>query len=122
MVGTFYRGPELAFMHRLARAVGLRHGGRGLDARGTATTTASAVARVVGSFLAITSCLRGLALHPGAGRGGLPVSLLDRRAGALVCLSGAAQSALLALCFHRDAAHAGSCSTSGAYSSAYAVR
>ncbi|CAO2035002.1 unnamed protein product, partial [Urochloa humidicola] len=51
MVVTFYRGPEMAFMHRLAHIAGLhRHDGSN---HGLTTTTAapSAAVRVVGSFL-----------------------------------------------------------------------
>ena len=119
MVVTFYRGPEVGFMHGLARAVGLRHGGHGLDARGTAATT-SAAARAAGSFLAIASCFSyavWLSIQARVGEA-FPCHY---SIAALVCLAGAAQSALLALCFHRDAAHWRLGLDVRLYSSAYAV-
>jgi hypothetical protein len=106
-------------MHRLARVAGLRHGGRGLDARGT-TAAASPAARVVGSFLAITSCFSfavWLSIQARVGEA-FPCHY---SIAALVCLSGAAQSALLALCFHRDTAHWRLGLDVRLYSSAYAV-
>ncbi|CAN6228074.1 unnamed protein product [Urochloa humidicola] len=106
MVVTFYRGPELAFTHRLARvaARGLhRHDGNnhGLT---TTTATPSAAARVVGSFLAIASCFSYAAWLAIQSRVGESFPCHYSIA-ALVCLAGGVQSALLALCFRRDAAH-----------------
>ncbi|CAL5067701.1 unnamed protein product [Urochloa decumbens] len=108
MVVTFYRGPELAFMHRLARAVGLHrhdHDGRLADQGPAAAANAtSAAARVVGSFLAIASCFSyavWLAIQARVGEA-FPCHY---SIAALVCLAGGAQSALLALCFRRDAQH-----------------
>ncbi|CAL5032160.1 unnamed protein product [Urochloa decumbens] len=108
MVVTFYRGPELAFMHRLARAVGLHrhdHDGR-LAAQGpaAAANATSAAARVVGSFLAIASCFSyavWLVIQARVGEA-FPCHY---SIAALVCLAGGAQSALLALCFRHDAQH-----------------
>ncbi|CAL5027542.1 unnamed protein product [Urochloa decumbens] len=106
MVVTFYRGPELAFMHHLARAAGggiHRHDpNHGLAAAANATT--SAAARVAGSFLAIASCFSyavWLAIQARVGEA-FPCHY---SIAALVCLSDGAQSALLALCFRRDAQH-----------------
>ncbi|OEL19048.1 WAT1-related protein [Dichanthelium oligosanthes] len=113
MVVTFYRGPEMLFMHRL----GLQHDGHGLD-EGTVTTTSPA-ARVVGSFLAITSCFSyavWLSIQARVGEA-FPCHY---SIAALVCLSGAVQSALLALCFHRDMAHWRLGLNVRLYSSAYA--
>ncbi|RLM73578.1 WAT1-related protein [Panicum miliaceum] len=118
MVVTFYRGPELAFMHRLARAAGLRHGGSGRGATAAAAAVSPA-ARVVGSFLAISSCFSyavWLSIQARVGEA-FPCHY---SIAALVCLSGAAQSALLALCFHRDAAHWRLGLDVRLYSSAYA--
>ncbi|CAN6228083.1 unnamed protein product [Urochloa humidicola] len=104
MVVTFYRGPEMAFMHRLAHIAGLhRHDGSN---HGLTTTTAapSAAVRVVGSFLAIASCFSyatWLAIQSRVGEA-FPCHY---SIAALVCLAGGAQSALLALCFRHDAPH-----------------
>ncbi|CAL5017042.1 unnamed protein product [Urochloa decumbens] len=105
MVVTFYRGPELAFMHRLARVAGLhRHDGLAAQGTAAAANATSAAARVVGSFLAIASCFSyavWLAIQARVGEA-FPCHY---SIAALVCLSGGAQSALLALCFRRDAQH-----------------
>ncbi|KAJ1270965.1 hypothetical protein BS78_06G092000 [Paspalum vaginatum] len=107
MVVTFYRGPEIVFMRRLGLR-GARHGGGGsrggLLAAGGETTTTSAAGRVVGSFLAISSCFSYAAWLSIQARVGEAFPCHYSIA-ALVCLFGAAQSAALALCFHRDAAH-----------------
>lgn len=119
MVVTFYRGPEMVFMHRLARVAGLQHGDRHSLSRGP-TATPSAAARVVGSFLAIASCFSYAAWLSIQARVGEAFPCHYSIA-ALVCLAGAAQSALLALCFHRDAAHWRLGLDVRLYSSAYAV-
>ncbi|KXG26293.1 hypothetical protein SORBI_3006G077500 [Sorghum bicolor] len=120
MLVTFYRGPEIGFMHRLAlTAGGLRdahaqHGGGGGHA-GTTTTAA----RIVGSFLAITSCFSyaiWLSIQAKVGE----VFPCHYSIAALVCLSGAVQSALLALCFRRDSPHWRLGLDVRLYSSAYA--
>uniref|UniRef100_K3YBV0 WAT1-related protein n=1 Tax=Setaria italica TaxID=4555 RepID=K3YBV0_SETIT len=118
MVVTFYRGPEMVFMHRLARVAGLQHGDRHSLSRGP-TATPSAAARVVGSFLAIASCFSYAAWLSIQARVGEAFPCHYSIA-ALVCLAGAAQSALLALCFHRDAAHWRLGLDVRLYSSAYA--
>lgn len=86
MVVTFYPGPEMAFVHRVARVAGLQHGDRhGHDLSRGPVTGGDAVRRRPGGGLVPRHRrllqLRGLAVDPGAGRGGLPVPLLDRRAG-----------------------------------------
>ena len=72
MVVTFYGGAELGFTHRLARAVGLRRRGGDVGRRPRRG--------LVPRHRQLLQ-LRRLALHPGPGRGGLPVPLLHRRAG-----------------------------------------
>jgi drug/metabolite transporter (DMT)-like permease len=119
MLVTFYRGPEIGFMHRLARTAGLRDAGRLSGGGGHGTS--SAAARVVGSFLAITSCFSyaiWLSIQARVGE----VFPCHYSIAALVCLFGAVQSALLALCFHRDMAHWRLGLNVRLYSSAYAVR
>lgn len=119
MLVTFYRGPEIGFMHRLARTAGLRDAGRLSGGGGHGTSSAGA--RVVGSFLAITSCFSyaiWLSIQARVGE----VFPCHYSIAALVCLFGAVQSALLALCFHRDMAHWRLGLNVRLYSSAYAVR
>lgn len=130
MLVTFYRGPEIGFMHRLARTAGLRdaahaqahqHDGDGDGDVLFHGTSSSAAARTVGSFLAITSCFSyaiWLSIQARVGE----VFPCHYSIAALVCLFGAVQSALLALCFHRDAPHWRLGLNVRLYSSAYAVR
>lgn len=121
MVVTFYPGPEMAFVHRVARVAGLQHGDRhGHDLSRGPAATPSAAARVVGSFLAIAGCFSYAAWLSIQARVGEAFPCHYSIA-ALVCLSGAAQTALLALCFHRDAAHWRLGLGVRLYSSAYAV-
>ncbi|KAF8667416.1 hypothetical protein HU200_053100 [Digitaria exilis] len=115
MVVTFYKGPELVFMHRLSRVAKLQHDGHG-HGLSPATTPA---ARIVGSFLAITSCFSyavWLSIQSRVGEA-FPCHY---SIAALVCLSGAVQSSLLALCFHHDMAHWRLGLNIRLYSSAYA--
>ncbi|KAF8715561.1 hypothetical protein HU200_027220 [Digitaria exilis] len=121
MVVTFYKGPELVFMHRLSRVAKLQHDGHGHGLSSAAATTpaTSSAARVVGSFLAITSCFSyavWLSIQSRVGEA-FPCHY---SIAALVCLSGAVQSSLLALCFHRDMAHWRLGPNIRLYSSAYA--
>jgi len=75
----------------------------------------------VGSFLAIASCFSyaiWLSIQARVGE----VFPCHYSIAALVCLFGAVQSTLLALCFHRDAPHWRLGLNVRLYSSAYAVR
>jgi len=123
MLITFYRGPEIGFMHRLARTAGLRdaHAHNHDDGDVLFHGTSSAAARTVGSFLAIASCFSyaiWLSIQARVGE----VFPCHYSIPALVCLFGAVQSALLALCFHRDLPHWRLGLNVRLYSSAYAVR
>ena len=98
---------------------GSRTGSRARSGSGGAAAT-SAAARAAGSFLAIASCFSyavWLSIQARVGEA-FPCHY---SIAALVCLAGAAQSALLALCFHRDAAHWRLGLDVRLYSSAYAV-
>ncbi|XP_062225630.1 WAT1-related protein At1g68170-like [Phragmites australis] len=111
---TFYKGPEITFLHRLARtSLSDVHDSHGL------VPAPSAVARVVGSFLAITSCFSyaiWLSIQAKVGE----VYPCHYSIAALVCLFGAVQSTLLALCLHRDMEHWRLGLNVRLYSSAYA--
>ncbi|TVU14562.1 hypothetical protein EJB05_38037, partial [Eragrostis curvula] len=115
MVVTFYKGPELGFLHRLSRT---RLGDVSHDAQHQAASTSGA-AGVAGSFLAISSCFSyavWLSIQAKVGE----VYPCHYSIAALVCLFGAVQSTLLALCLHRDAAHWRLGLNVRLYSSAYA--
>lgn len=114
MVVTFYKGPEIRFLHRMS-STGLVVGDDAGQARAP-----SAVAGVAGSFLAISSCFSyavWLSIQAKVGE----AYPCHYSIAALVCLFGAAQSTLLALCLHRDAAHWSLGLNVRLYSSAYAV-
>ncbi|XP_066347226.1 WAT1-related protein At1g68170-like isoform X1 [Miscanthus floridulus] len=120
MLVTFYRGPEIGFMHRLARTAGRdAHAHNHDDGDVLFHGTSSAAARTVGSFLAIASCFSyaiWLSIQARVGE----VFPCHYSIAALVCLFGAVQSALLALCFHRDLPHWRLGLNVRLYSSAYA--
>ncbi|KAL6851433.1 hypothetical protein ACP4OV_020366 [Aristida adscensionis] len=118
MVVTFYSWPEIKFLRRLARTRlvgGNVHHHDGL----AGGAPPSATSRIVGSFLAISSCFSyaiWLTIQAKVGE----VYPCHYSIAALVCLSGAVHSALLALCLHRDAAHLRLGLNVRLYSSAYA--
>ncbi|XP_048551670.1 WAT1-related protein At1g68170-like [Triticum urartu] len=114
MLLTFYKGPEMLFLRRMAHT-GLSHatGDRQLRPQPAAGP------RILGSFLAITSCFSyaiWLTIQAKVGQ----VYPCHYSIAALVCLFGAVQSTLLALCIHRDADHWRLGLNIRLYSSAYA--
>ncbi|KAI4993074.1 hypothetical protein ZWY2020_007387 [Hordeum vulgare] len=96
MLLTFYKGPEMRFLHRLAHT-GMSHasGGRPQPAAGS---------RILGSFLAIAGCFS-YAIWLTVQAKVVQVYPCHYSIAALVCVFGAAQSTLLTLCIHRDAGH-----------------
>ncbi|KAK3142638.1 hypothetical protein QOZ80_4BG0349280 [Eleusine coracana subsp. coracana] len=118
MLVTFYKGPEIKFLHRLSRPSRLIVGDDDVGHGGPARAP-SAVAGVVGSFLAMSSCFSyavWLSIQAKVGE----VYPCHYSVAALVCLFGAVQSTLLALCLHTDAAHWRLGLNVRLYSSAYA--
>ncbi|XP_044979396.1 WAT1-related protein At1g68170-like [Hordeum vulgare subsp. vulgare] len=111
MLLTFYKGPEMRFLHRLAHT-GMSHasGGRPQPAVGS---------RILGSFLAIAGCFS-YAIWLTVQAKVVQVYPCHYSIAALVCVFGAAQSTLLTLCIHRDAGHWRLGLNIRLYSSAYA--
>ncbi|KAM0898350.1 hypothetical protein ACQ4PT_021995 [Festuca glaucescens] len=97
MLLTFYKGPEIKFIHHLGRTGFSRaHGDHQL-----LRPPLAEVSRILGSFLAIASCFSfaiWLTIQAKVGQ----VYPCHYSIAAMVCLFGAVQSTLLALCTHRD--------------------
>ncbi|KAF0913876.1 hypothetical protein E2562_024951 [Oryza meyeriana var. granulata] len=116
MVVTFYKGPEIKFLHHLALS---RISHVYQDHHHYFRPSPSAGAQILGSFLAVTSCFSyaiWLTIQAKVGE----VYPCHYSIAALVCLSGAIQSTLLALCIHRDMEHWRLGLNIRLYSSAYA--
>jgi drug/metabolite transporter (DMT)-like permease len=116
MLLTFYKGPEIRFLHNLARTrLSHAHGNHQLLRPPPAEGS-----RILGSFLAIASCFSfaiWLTIQAKVGQ----VYPCHYSIAAMVCLFGAVQSTLLALCMHRDTDHWRLGLNIRLYSSAYAV-
>ncbi|KAM0863285.1 hypothetical protein ACQ4PT_044702 [Festuca glaucescens] len=115
MLLTFYKGPEIRFLHNLARTrLSHAHGNHQLLRPPPAEGS-----RILGSFLAIASCFSfaiWLTIQAKVGQ----VYPCHYSIAAMVCLFGAVQSTLLALCMHRDTDHWRLGLNIRLYSSAYA--
>ncbi|KAM0898352.1 hypothetical protein ACQ4PT_021996 [Festuca glaucescens] len=96
MLLTFYKGPEIEFLHNLGRTgLSRAHGDNQLLRLPPAEGS-----RILGSFLAIASCFSfaiWLTIQAKVGQ----VYPCHYSIAAMVCLFGAVQSTLLALCMHR---------------------
>ncbi|KAM0898354.1 hypothetical protein ACQ4PT_021997 [Festuca glaucescens] len=115
MLLTFYKGPEIRFLHNLARTrLSHAHGDHQLLRPPPAEGS-----RILGSFLAIASCFSfaiWLTIQTKVGQ----VYPCHYSIAAMVCLFGAVQSTLLELCMHRDSDHWRLGLNIRLYSSAYA--
>ncbi|KAF7050209.1 hypothetical protein CFC21_058598 [Triticum aestivum] len=99
MLLTFYKGPEMRFLHRLAHT-GLSHASGDHQLR----PQPAAGSRILGSFLAIAGCFT-YAIWLTIQAKVVQVYPCHYSIAALVCVFGAVQSTLLTLCIHRDADH-----------------
>uniref|UniRef100_A0ACD5UA50 Uncharacterized protein n=1 Tax=Avena sativa TaxID=4498 RepID=A0ACD5UA50_AVESA len=115
MLLTFYKGPEMKFLRNLGHT-GLSHAHGSHQQLRPPPAEGS---RILGSFLAITSCFSyaiWLTIQAKVGQ----VYPCHYSIAAMVCLFGAVQSTLLALCLHRDTDHWRLGLNIRLYSSAYA--
>ncbi|XP_024311435.1 WAT1-related protein At1g09380 isoform X2 [Brachypodium distachyon] len=116
MLLTFYKGPEIKFLHHLAHGLNSHaHGNH----KQLLIPPPAAGTRILGSFLAITSCFS-FAIWLTIQAKVSQVYPCHYSIAALVCVFGAMQSTLLALCMHRDADHWRLGLNVRLYSSAYA--
>ncbi|KAF7041422.1 hypothetical protein CFC21_051219 [Triticum aestivum] len=99
MLLTFYKGPEMGFLHRLAHT-GLSHASGDRQLR----PQPAAGSRILGSFLAIAGCFS-YAIWLTIQAKVVQVYPCHYSIAALVCVFGAVQSTLLTLCILRDADH-----------------